>query len=135
MIEYIQERNRRQRERYKANMAYAIEKLGGRCNQCGTEEELEFDHINPATKKYLIGQLLRGSRTRLDEELTKCQLLCRDCHLEKTTFERELEEDARGILHGTVNSYQNKGCRCQECKLAGSIRNRENAIKRLTRQQ
>lgn len=52
---------------------------------------------------------------------------CRDAH-------RAAKDRARAKLqakpfdqipHGTANAYANYACRCDDCKLAGSIRNRE----------
>jgi hypothetical protein len=36
-----------------------IEELGGECVVCGTKEELEFDHVDPATKLFTIGAKIR----------------------------------------------------------------------------
>ena len=58
------------------------EKMGGKCVKCGATEYLQFDHINPSEKSYNITNNLH--RKDLDEELKKCQLLCWDCHMEKT---------------------------------------------------
>jgi hypothetical protein len=45
-----------------------IEMLGGKCARCGSAESLEFDHIDPSTKKFTISSVeslgcpSRGSR-------------------------------------------------------------------------
>lgn len=60
---------------------------GGRCVVCGSIERLEFDHVDPTTKLFdIAGGLLRKMETILDE-LDKCQLLCRECHIEKSSAE------------------------------------------------
>lgn len=60
---------------------------GGRCVVCGSVDKLEFDHIDPSTKLFDIS----GGATRkmevLLEEVDKCQLLCRGCHIEKSSNE------------------------------------------------
>ena len=65
----------------------AISYLGGECAHCETTENLQFDHINAQTKDYAISKLLSAKWDRLVEELNKCQLLCRFCHLEKSRAE------------------------------------------------
>lgn len=127
MNNYILERNKARKLNYEKNKQYAILKLGSHCIVCGEENHalLEFDHINPKTKSFGINVLLRSTKDKLDEELSKCQLLCHDCHLEKTTFERQLASDSKGVKHGTVNAYVNQGCRCLLCKKAGSDNNKK----------
>ncbi len=56
--------------------------MGGKCVECGSTELLQFDHINPLEKSFTITSNFH--RKDLDEELAKCQLLCWDCHMEKT---------------------------------------------------
>lgn len=64
--------------------------LGNRCYSCGCTQDLEFDHIDPATKDPKIkGDTRQGfpwswSWNRIEIELSKCQLLCEDCHKQKT---------------------------------------------------
>lgn len=61
--------------------------LGGKCARCGITEDLEFDHIDRATKTFVITSGLDQPRERLLAELAKCQLLCRMHHKEKTSAE------------------------------------------------
>lgn len=61
-----------------------FDKLGGKCAKCGSTEHLEFDHIDPENKSFNISKLLNHSKNAVDEELSKCQLLCHDCHLQKS---------------------------------------------------
>src|SRR5215831_9327069 len=77
MREYMQ-------RRYRARMATAIERLGGRCIQCGSTESLEFDHIDPSTKLMDISQAVTYSTRVFEAELAKCQLLCASHHQQKT---------------------------------------------------
>tara|TARA_B100000902_G_scaffold156247_1_gene152590 strand:+ start:32 stop:472 length:441 start_codon:yes stop_codon:yes gene_type:complete len=73
------------KKRYYETLSESMEKLGGKCVKCGATERLEFDHIDPKNKSFCITKNLRmGDNEKLQEELDKCQLLCYDCHLEKT---------------------------------------------------
>ena len=95
--------------------AWATGLLGGKCVSCGAGEELEFDHVDPATKSFNVGQHLgRYSEKKLREELSKCQLLCKDCHRKKTGL----------AAHGTRPCYVG-GCRCEACTEANKLYYRE----------
>ena len=60
-----------------------IKILGGKCEACGATTALEVDHVNPDTK--VSHRIWSWSWNRILRELAKCQLLCHDCHLKKTT--------------------------------------------------
>lgn len=64
-----------------------IEKMGGKCIECGCMEALEFDHIDPSTKSFNIAAGYTKPKEILLEEVAKCQLLCNKCHIEKTKKE------------------------------------------------
>lgn len=81
--------------------------LNGPCKHCGSSENLEIDHINPAEKT--DHRIWSWSKVRLEEELKKCQVLCRVCHRRKTTAQFKVTE------HGTSAMYKH-GCRCRACK-------------------
>ena len=57
------------------------------CIGCGTKERLEFDHINQQDKEFDPRPRM-GAKTMSERqwnEIAKCQLLCYDCHREKTS--------------------------------------------------
>lgn len=56
--------------------------LGGKCVQCGSSEKLEVDHKDPSSK--ISHRIWSWSWQRIEDELSKCQLLCRACHIRKT---------------------------------------------------
>lgn len=58
--------------------------LGGVCVICKTTEDLEIDHIDPMTKEFRITDVLTMRAELRLRELGKCQLLCTDCHSDKT---------------------------------------------------
>ena len=47
-------------------------------------EVLHFDHIKHNTKKYQISKMYNISFKRVKEEIRKCQILCANCHIEKS---------------------------------------------------
>jgi 5-methylcytosine-specific restriction endonuclease McrA len=99
--------------RYHNRIAEAKRLLGGACAVCGVSDDLEaleFDHIDPADKKFTIGNIGSASKAKFDEELKKCQLLCNSCHKEK---------HASKFPHGTAQRYW-RGCKCQPCTTANT---------------
>lgn len=69
-----------------------LEILGGKCVKCGSTERLEFDHVDPKIKNEKIrhgGSLFSLKWEDVLEELKRCQLLCRPCHIEKTINNRD----------------------------------------------
>lgn len=60
-----------------------IIKLEFGCNICGYNEHpraLQFDHIEPKYKKFTISSNPTVSMDKLLEELSKCRVLCANCH-------------------------------------------------------
>ena len=104
--------------------AKAIIKLGNKCAKCGTNENLEIDHIdhesvnpklfNPMTLYATRVPIETLEGAEFDEELDKCQLLCKECHIQKSVFDRRKESTMK---HGN-SMYTNKGCRCDICRKA-----------------
>jgi 5-methylcytosine-specific restriction endonuclease McrA len=102
------------KRRYALLKEEALRRLGGACVSCGSTEELEFDHILRSSKSKEVTRALLSSRKGLEEELDKCQLLCKPCHLKKT-LEESGREAAEGT-HGTLSSY--RYCHCDLCRKA-----------------
>lgn len=90
------------------------------CIKCGSQENLELDHIDESAKN--THRIWSWSKTRRDIELAKCQFLCENCHAEKTS-----KFLSRPISHGTKTGY-GRGCRCVKCHqaLLDYWRNRRN---------
>lgn len=87
---------------------------------CGTDHNLEFDHIDPSTKVAQVSspKLLDGPLEAFLHEVDKCQLLCKKHHVEKT----RLNGDPTGGGHNKIDNYTHgtgayygKGCRCVLC--------------------
>lgn len=92
------------------------------CAKCGSTESLELDHIDRLTK--VSNSIWSWSQVRREEELAKCQVLCSDCHLKKTSQEAKdlltyLEDGVCGKGHQLhlVGLYKsnNNGKLSQNC--------------------
>jgi 5-methylcytosine-specific restriction endonuclease McrA len=94
--------------------------LGGKCAICGSTENLEVDHIDPATKDPRIkgngtgGFPWSWSWIWIEAELAKCQALCSDCHQEKSSREQMKEVCIRGHDKG-ITGRDTDG-NCSECR-------------------
>lgn len=104
-----------------------LELLGNECVKCGSNEDLEFDHIDPTEKEYEIKALTTRKRETILKELAKCQLLCKSCHLQKTIAERA------DFRHGTEYGWMKKKCSCAKCYEAKRAwHDKRNARRRLS---
>lgn len=81
-------------ERRRTNRKFFLEKLGGRCVDCGYDKNpsiLQFDHVDPKTKSVEITRLMPlKDREKIWEEVQKCVLRCANCHWEKTLALQEI---------------------------------------------
>lgn len=63
------------------------------CKDCGIFFKYyitDFDHIDPKTKLDNVANLVHnGSIKKVWEEIAKCDLLCANCHRERTHGEQE----------------------------------------------
>lgn len=101
------------RRKYRERRAYAIQLLGGKCTNCGSIYNLDVDHIDPEKKEYNpFGSWWSVPEEIFIEELKKCQLLCRSCHIKKTIENKDYGQAAQ---HGTTYMYMEYSCRCDEC--------------------
>jgi 5-methylcytosine-specific restriction endonuclease McrA len=83
------QRRRRGRD---AMINFSLEYKGGECCDCGkslsfneNKGHYNFHHVDPSTKVSRINQMFKDkvSYTRLLEELDKCVLLCKPCHIKR----------------------------------------------------
>ena len=102
-------------QRYRlAKKQQAIELLGSKCINCGSTERLEFDHIKMDREddKHIVTRMIYSNKwSDVLEELKKCQLLCKSCHIKKSNSERGHTGLQR---HGILGTYTS-GCRCKQC--------------------
>lgn len=102
-------------QQYRTRRRQTIYKqFGGKCIKCGSTERLEFDHVDPTTKIASISRMWTASSERLQAELAKCQLLCYDCHRQKTALNGDASYKHKPWQHG-VSGYINHKCRCDVC--------------------
>lgn len=65
-----------------------LERIVGvmKCSRCGYDRcfsALEFHHTNPAEKDRIIAHMRNYSEERLQREVSKCVMLCSNCHHEE----------------------------------------------------
>ena len=115
--EYNEYMRKYMKERYAKRRAIAISMLGGRCVDCSSVEDLEFDHADRTTKSFDIGKRLAGcAEERLQDELAKIVLRCQPCHALKSILERGHMPVKGRDVHGTLSSY--RYCKCVLCRAA-----------------
>ena len=64
--------------------AYMRKMLGGKCAFCEYSKyqcSLDVHHLDPKTKDHTFNASRGWSYEKIDEELKKCILLCRNCHM------------------------------------------------------
>ena len=69
----------------------------GPCVKCGSDQSLELDHIDPATKA--SHRVWSWRKSRRERELQKCQVLCHECHKAKTIREQRGENSPTAKLN------------------------------------
>ena len=75
--------NSRAIQRSKEKVAWARKKLGGKCVACGFDKyicSLDIHHLVPAEKDVAFRTMRFWSLERIEKEIEKCVLLCKNCH-------------------------------------------------------
>ncbi len=96
--------------RYHKRRQEAIILLGGVCVDCGSVEDLQFDHIIAKDKTIDISKVWSCSSKRFNEEVSKCVLRCDSCHKIKSR-----KFDWKIVDHGGGMSGKNR-CQCAPCR-------------------
>lgn len=104
------------RERWQRRRSWGIARLGGKCVDCGTIELLQFDHVDPEAKNFTLAKQSSCSELRFLEEIAKCVLRCKWCHIERTRAQQTVGHGGGG--QGIT------GCKCKLCKDKKSEYNR-----------
>jgi hypothetical protein len=95
------------KERYRIKRQLIITKKAGGCERCGFQPEdpcqLDLDHIDPMSKKTTQAgkrmspsSMMSYSIDAIVEELSKCRVLCKNCHALHTHRTRD-ERLAMGL--------------------------------------
>lgn len=78
----------RNRQKTKAMRTWIQEVKSKPCMDCGVSYPyyvMDFDHRDPSIKTDFIGKVIRrGSWNLLREEVAKCDVVCSNCHRERT---------------------------------------------------
>lgn len=74
---------------------------------CGTRKNVEVDHVDRSTKTMTFVRMTAVKYETFIDELSKCQLLCKRHHIEKTSTEQS-------VPHGGGKTGK-KGCYCVKC--------------------
>lgn len=97
-LDRVRARNRKQHREKKRK---AVEKFGGKCNNCGGEfhqSVFEFHHLDPAQKDFSPANA--RSWKQMESELDKCVMLCANCHrLAHYAIEEGYDSSKEGIKH------------------------------------
>lgn len=89
----------------------------GPCQGCGSDQDLEVDHIDPATKAVEAWKIWQHTEAKRVAELAKCQVLCNPCHILKSTAESRAR--ATGVcLRGHEKEFIKGWWRCRLCERA-----------------
>ena len=71
------------KRRFEAKLAAAG--VVWKCSQCGYDQckdALDFHHVDPAEKEFTLSAATTLSEQRIREEVSKCVVLCANCHRE-----------------------------------------------------
>ena len=73
--------NKKVKDRYKAKKSYWIERMGGKCSDCGVsypDPVYDLHHLDPSEKEGPV--CFTKSDAKIEKEIKKCVLLCANCH-------------------------------------------------------
>lgn len=81
---WIRDRNERVKKDGVAKKLRAIEHMGGVCQDCKGSfppPVFDFHHLDPSEKELNLGDIMRRKDfSTIEKELSKCVLLCANCH-------------------------------------------------------
>ena len=71
------------------------------CTDCGgvfPPECMDFHHLDKTTKSFSIGMNITRTRVALEDEISKCIILCANCHRIRSRRDRAAEQLARSAV-------------------------------------
>jgi hypothetical protein len=72
---------KKHRDRRKLMIREAIESKRTPCLFCGSEDDIQYHHVDPTVKDGNINYFYVFSVGRALEEFSKCWCLCKECHV------------------------------------------------------
>jgi 5-methylcytosine-specific restriction endonuclease McrA len=109
----------RVRARQGATVALLRDFRKGPCADCGAmfkPNQMDFDHRNPAEKSFRLteGRAMLMSRGRLLSELTKCDVVCANCHRIRTHTAHIERVSGHALRRGASRYIERKRARWRE---------------------
>jgi 5-methylcytosine-specific restriction endonuclease McrA len=112
--------------RYHQTRKKVIDRLGGKCVRCGTTEgTLHLDHKDAKKKTMRASDLHSVNDKRFEAEIKNLQVLCEDCHRDKTFEDWDYSSLTPKKTHGSYWFYRKYRCRCPECTKAYQDKQKE----------
>ena len=118
-----------QLNRYHTRQSSYIVRSGGKCLKCDGTTMLEFLHKEREQK--ISHRIWSWSTEHLETELSKCDLLCKECHQKETNEQFGFKK----YVHGTSLCYGATQCRCILCRKANAVERAEYRKRTGKRQQ
>ena len=118
---YRSQKKRRQRRKKEL-----VEAAGGRCVDCGyaaSVAALEFHHRDPSTKLFEVGQFSARALSRLQDEVSKCDLLCANCHRQRHAATERADAADPVVIHRRMRKLKAimyMGSICYGCGRGGA---------------
>ena len=92
-----------------------VKYLGDKCVKCGNSNIFVLDchHRNPIEKEMSISKLVSGRWSKIEKEIKKCILLCRNCHNDIHFHCNNIDERSLNLKNKLLD-LKGKKC-CLEC--------------------
>jgi hypothetical protein len=95
--QYAKDRRKRADQENKKNRdkkSYMVNKMGNKCYDCGNSYPdcvYDFHHLDPSQKDFKLSSVRSMDLELIDKELSKCVMLCSNCHRVRHWLPREGE--------------------------------------------
>lgn len=63
---------------------------------------MQFDHVRGAKRAGIRQLMVNGNTRQLQEELLKCELVCANCHADRT-YKRIMARQQKSATHASLN--------------------------------
>lgn len=111
-------------DRYHSKRQEIIDRLGGKCARCQSNKgPWHLDHKDKRKKTMRASDLHSVNDQRFQQEIKNLQLLCEECHRDKT--KESWDYSTPKPRHGTYWYFRRYGCRCQRCSKAYKDKQKE----------